>query len=148
MQVIVSRHVRDDVLHLVVRILRELDGLSAEDRLLQCRSLLALDRAGEVAEIVSELIEDGDKRQFLLALQICFDLFDHDVYVRPSSDLLAKAMFAICMKAVTATGGVAVGSFGSSCAVSSTWQMHTPIGSSSARSGAVCRRSCNKSRQS
>jgi hypothetical protein len=84
-QVIVSRHVRDDVLRLIVRIFGELDNLQPEDRLMQCHSLMLLDRSEDVAAILSGLVESGDEAQYLLALQISFDLFDNDVYVRAYS---------------------------------------------------------------
>ena len=81
-QVIVSRHVRDDVLKLIVRIFGELDGLAPQDRVLQCQSLMTLEQPEQVAEILSKLVESGDEKSYLLALQIAFDLFDNDVYVR------------------------------------------------------------------
>ena len=95
-----SRHVRDDVLKLIVRIFGELDGLAPQDRVLQCQSLMTLEQPEQVAEILSKLVESGDEKSYLLALQIAFDLFDNDVYVRqpPLTCSFDDHVFFLCLQ--------------------------------------------------
>lgn len=92
---VVSRHVREEVLRLMVRLFEEVGELAPEDSVTLCKSLMVLDEPEKVAAILSRLVQDGDEKKFLLALQISFDLFDNDVYVRlPAcfwSDLNAAA---------------------------------------------------------
>jgi hypothetical protein len=100
-QVIVSRHVRDDVLRLISRVFAEVGDLAPRDTVLQAHVHLLLDDPDAVAQLLSKLVEDGDEQQLLLALQIAFDLFDNDVYVRGFERLLASALAcALCSRAV------------------------------------------------
>ena len=82
-KVVVSRHVREAALRLVVRMFEEQGDLGAGDWIRVCQTLVVLDDADKVAAVLGRLIEAGEPKQFLLALQIAFDLFDNDVYVRP-----------------------------------------------------------------
>ena len=116
---VVSRHVREDALKLVVKLFAEAGELSAEDNVLRCKSLMVLDDATQVAAILSDLVDSGDERKFLLALQIAFDLFDNDVYVR----LLSRQLPPGATCATTNT----------TCATTNT---------TSATSHDVCRASC------
>jgi 26S proteasome regulatory subunit N2 len=77
-----SRHVREEVLRLIVRMFDEVGELASEDCVTQCKSLMVLDEPERVAAILSRLVQDGEEKKFLLALQLSFDLFDNDVYVR------------------------------------------------------------------
>jgi 26S proteasome regulatory subunit N2 len=82
---VVSRHVREAALRLIVRIFEEvgtLGTLEASDWIRLCQQLVVLDEPDKVAIILSRLIESNDHKKMMLALQISFDLFDNDVYVR------------------------------------------------------------------
>ena len=82
---VVSRHVRDQAFQLVVKLFAEAGELTPEDNVLRCKSLMVLDDAEQVADIIASLVASSDERKYLLALQIAFDLFDNDVYVRSHS---------------------------------------------------------------
>jgi 26S proteasome regulatory subunit N2 len=79
---VVSRHVREAALRLIVRIFEEVGTLEGSDWIRLCQQLVVLDEPDKVATILSRLIESGDHKKMMLALQISFDLFDNDVYVR------------------------------------------------------------------